>query len=941
MDEEKQIKLQFLDEAEDYLKLIESGLIGIGKGKVSNQSLDAILRAAHSLKGGAAMMGYPILSEVAHRLEDFWKIIKAGKITPVDAEVEDLFFASVDRLHHLTSLHRQQKGIESTWFETNLQPLLDKLHSHLGDLAPEDAAQIMAEDTGENMLNLLFETEVEECLQRLEVAINQPDRSHLQAEFSLAAEELGGLAEMLELPALVSFCNSMRAEIESGAEEKGAIATVALQELRRIQAMVLVEQLETIPSQFNWDALSAPQTQIPTTPVEVETKTVKKVPVPVASSGFDEFDREETFGSRVRVSVKHLEEMGHLFGELAIGRNGIEMQLKQMRQSVHLLKQRIKKLEQSNQTLRQAYDRVELQENALRPRLMTVGSLSSERQLATNQPSWNLSHDGSDSNFDLLEMDRYSNFHLVSQEIMETVVQIEEVASDIEVNLRETEGKAREINRATKLMETQISKVRMSPISKVLERFPRALRDLIRKYNKQVELKIRGGSTLVERPILEALREPLLHIFRNAFDHGIEAPEIRKKLGKPETGAIEITAAYRGNQTVITIKDDGRGIDFQKIRSQALKMGIDSQELTQATQQDLLELIFAPGFSTANQVTQLSGRGVGMDVVRTNLRQVRGDIHIDTKVGVGTTFTITVPFNLSVMRVFVVESNRMLLAFPTNAVEEVNVLKPAMLTETKGQKFLNWRESRIPLFSLQKWLTFNCPRSIMSTEMDPAIDGSTVLVIEQEENSVAVEVERYWGEQEVTIRQVEGNLTMPLGFSACTILGNGRVVPLVEPISLIAWLQHPQTETSKSFASALHQSQKKAATPKIQTIMIVDDSINVRRFLGLTLEKAGWRVEQAKDGKEALEKLKLGIQVQTIICDLEMPRMDGYSLLTYLKSHTQYKKIPIIMLTSRAGSKHRQLALNLGADGYFVKPFQEKELLAAIRDKLTYTTWQN
>jgi chemosensory pili system protein ChpA (sensor histidine kinase/response regulator) len=538
-------------------------------------------------------------------------------------------------------------------------------------------------------------------------------------------------------------------------------------------------------------------------------------------------------------------------------------------------------------------------------------------------------------------MDRYNDLHLVSGDMMEAIVQIQEATNDFEIYLTDTEKLNRELSRTSKLMQKNLNQVRMRPFSDLLKLFPRALRDLEIQYNKKVELQTKGGSTLLEKTVLETLNDPLLHLLRNAFDHGIENTETRKKLGKPEVGTIKITAAYRGNQTVITVSDDGKGIDLAKIRDKVQKkLGLDPEEIAQTTQKELLDLIFEPGFSTSEQVTDLSGRGVGMDVVRHAIEKIGGNIVVETKQGEGTKFILTVPFTLSVVRVLLVETQKMLLAFPSNAVEEVNLLDANIIVEKEGKEFLNWdeaEENRLPLIRLNQYLKFAHSTPNFDTEAIPVISEPTLLMIEQENDLVALMVDRYWGEQEVAIRPVEGKLKMPPGFTSCTILGDGRVVPLIDAVELLNWIDGQKDNSlnpsfhNLSFISSDLPDNFVNSTAK-KNIMVIDDSINVRRFLALTFSQQNYHVEQAKDGQDALEKLQAGIPIQAIICDIEMPRLDGYGFLAHLKSNPKFQNIPVVMLTSRSSEKHRKMAMNLGAVAYFSKPFQEKELLTVIQN---------
>jgi two-component system, chemotaxis family, sensor histidine kinase and response regulator PixL len=1023
-DRELQVRLQFLEEAGEYLNNIESGLLGLGSGQVTPQQMDGVLRAAHSIKGGAAMMGFQSLSHLAHRLEDFFKILKVGKSNLVDSHLESLLLSTVDFLHQIIVVNRQQKEVTQQWLATTVNPVFEQLHDILGDPQPEDAAALLSAEMGEDMSTLIFETEVEELLVKLETSLETLTPSKLLAELKLAAQELDGLGEMLELAAFSSLCQSVIEQVEATPDRVNNIARTAIQEWRRSQALVLIGQTEVLPNTLEIDgddaffsdvAIEASNffEELPTSddlallienenleeedlelfssletilPEDLSNIDFAAIEIPAefsveeitpefnftaeadnslvnfpellqtrtsitSSPDLTEEDSRESntvTDKTIRVAVKQLEQLSDLFGEVAIERNGLGLRLKSLRNLVNLLSQRIKTLEQSNFRLRIAYDKVATE--AISPLEMSKAIAIAVTPALTvntvNSASHNLQPSAtlkSDRYFDSLEMDSYSDIHLLSQEVMETIVQIQEVTKDIEINLEDTEKNSRELNRTTKQMQSTITRVRMRPLSDLLDRFPRALRDLELQYGKKVQLKVQGTTTLVERSILESLNDPLLHLFRNAFDHGIELPATRKAAGKSEQGTITIAANNRGNQTVITVSDDGGGINLEKIKSKALLIGVSPEDILKAKEEDLLDLIFEPGFSTAASVTDLSGRGVGMDVVKTNIEQINGKIQVKTELGIGTTFTITVPFTLSVVRVLLVESNGMLLAFPTNVVEEMLVLNPDSVLEAAGQEVLNWDGFIVRLIRLNKWL--NLPDFASGTPVEleetPTIEEPLVLMIAQNNDLVGIQVDRYWQEQEVTIRSIEGKISLPPGFTGCSILGNGRVVPLIDAIALLSWIENDRQAASNS-SHRLHfshqnfqdNSEKAIASAK-KTIMVVDDSINVRRFLALTLEKANYRVEQAKDGQDAIDKLQAGVNPQAVICDIEMPRLDGFGFLSRVKTLPHHKNLPVIMLTSRSGDKHRQLAMNLGATEYFSKPFKENVLLSTLQKLVT------
>ncbi|MDJ0659289.1 MAG: hybrid sensor histidine kinase/response regulator [Crocosphaera sp.] len=1002
-DKEKQIRLQFLTEAQDYLHQLESGLLGLGTHGLNRSTIDGLLRAAHSIKGGAAMMGFPTLSTLAHRLEDFFKVLKAGGNHTLDQQLEGLFLSSVDRLQQIAQWNRQGVEIDPTWLEKQINPLMDALYERLGEPQPEDAVNLLSEDAEQDMVLLMFESEVEGCLQRLESVLNDPQQPCLQAEFLIAAQELEGLGQMLELSSFSALCQSIIQAIETYPEAIPTVASIALEGWRRSQAMVLTGQREMLPRELNLSCLTATEendtwengfeelelddaplsfgipsnlepssllsgelTQFADMSLEVNaalelqqqgepneiimtSDTLKSyvstnefaqeaqtflaslndstapppeefIVTPATSEHQETQDNHEQ--NTIRVPVKQLETLGDQFGELTIERNGLNLQLKRFRRLIELLSDRIQTLEQSNQQLRHNYD------HGIKSGKQEV-SRTDNGQINTFLET-----------FDSLEMDRYGDVHLVSQQMMDTIVQLQEVTSDLQLNLEETESSSRGFSRTSQLMHNTITQLRMRPISDVVGRFPRGLREMEVQYGKQVNLKIKGGETLLDRAVLEALNDPLLHLLRNAFDHGIETPEVRQARGKTPTGTIKITAGYRGNKTVITLQDDGEGIDWEKIRLKALDMGLKEADLQQATEEDLLDLIFEPGFSTATEVTDLSGRGVGMDIVRTNLRQIQGDIQVYSQPQKGTTFTITIPFTLSMVRVVLVESAGMLLAFPHTVIEEIIPVDPKMLMKGVGKEVLNWDGSLIPLINLKQGFDFSRSPQMIPTEGTPVIDQRTALIIAHGNDYVGIPIDRYWGEQEVAIRQVQGNIGLPQGFSGCTILGDGRVVPLVDVMELLESFNDPVSPSSltRKLFPTIGELETLFIENEATSIMVVDDSINVRRFLALTLEKAGYRVEQAKDGQDALEKLQGGLSatVQLVISDIEMPRLDGYGFLSHLKSDVMLQQLPVIMLTSRSGDKHRQLAMNLGASAYFSKPFKETNLLTTIKQLIEH-----
>lgn len=693
------------------------------------------------------------------------------------------------------------------------------------------------------------------------------------------------------------------------------------------------------------------QSQAAAEPEEFEEILVE--PVESASTNAQEL-QENT----VRVPIKLLTQLNDLFGELIIQRNTMNSRLAQMEDLMNLFSQRMGNLETTNTELQTFCNQLSVATSlpvfrsgngaaasrqstydadmmAGRIPLRGGSAIASTSQVATP-----------DQGFDSLELDRYSDLHLLSQDQRETLVQLREVSSDVKLNMREIKQASSNLNRTAKSLQINVTRARMRPLSDIVERFPRTVRDLSLQYGKTVDLKISGGGTLIDRFVAVHLRDPLMHLLRNAFDHGIEDTETRQAQGKPPQGTIEIRAAHRGNQTLISISDDGAGINLTKIRARAYQMGLTDELLDSMSQSDLLGMIFEPGFSTAAQVTNLSGRGIGMDVVRTNLEQIRSEVKVDTQPGMGTTFTISVPFTLSIVRVLLVESGGMQLAFPTDGIEEMIRLNAVQVFDSPDQKVINWEGLTVPLIHLDQWLEFRCPQRNSVTEATPIISEPSILIISRGERLSGIYIDRFWGEREVVIRQVENVISLPAGFNGCTILEDGHVVPLADAAKLLEWIDNDEAEDEISrpqrwrhlLQSGVEQEppRQQLALPQAQqtSVLVVDDSINMRQLLRTTLEQAGYGVEQGKDGQDAVDQLFGGLSVDAVVCDIEMPRLDGYGVLAEIKADAKLKNLPIIMLTSRGSEKHRQLAMRLGATAYITKPYQDHELLQMIEQVL-------
>ena len=1031
MDNDKRIPLKFLDESEDCCDRIEATVLGLANTIPNPQAIDEALRAAHSVKGGAAMMGFAPLSHVAHQLEDFFKILRVRYHSKsINIDVETLLLAGVDCLRQVGELHRQEQLVDEAWLATQSQPIFDRLRQHLGDLRPEDEDALLSQEGDVDPGILLFEGGVNEALDLLDRQFDLAPAQLLQ-ELQATAEELSDFGRMAKLDRFVDLCQSVKSQSQSiSAPQALELTYRAIKVWRKAHSLVLLGRFDKIPDRlprvpsnpdqleldspleiherFNPSSglasldLSLLQSEIANLDIQTEEsddeiqaplelfselaafdspefpadlgadwdddRRQPEVGTLILDSPLELFSELAAFDSpefptdlgalrviqqtaipdtvsppslstskrqsqTVRVPVEYLQQFNTVFGKLILERNAIDLRLAEIQNYTGLMRKRMKQLESSNQELRQWYDKAAIlfQRGSANERLIPTP----ENTIAPANLPILKSITSQSLEFDLLEMDRYNDLHLVSQTQIETIVQLQEVTADIELSLQEMTRSVTSLNQTTRTLQVNLTRTQTLPFADVVKRFPRLIRDLSVQFGKSVTLQIQGENIGIDRAMLENLSDPLMHLLRNAFDHGIEDPATRIAAGKSTQGSIVLTASQRSGETMITIADDGGGVKLDRIRDRLQQMGLPAAEVAKMPEAQLLDVIFEPGFSTAASLTELSGRGVGMDVVRTNLEQVRGNIRIETQPGIGTTFIIRVPLTLSIVKVMLLERSGFFFAVSVDSVKEIIHFQPDLVT-ADGTK-ITWQSQSIPLIALEQGISFGRNSRTFGLPGRPTISQPTVLIVGEDRRSRAFYIDRYWGEQEVTLRSIDSPMPLTPGFGNSIILGDGRVVPLLDPIQFASWILDTPNSIAREKShhqfveSSLVEIDAVAEPIQAQTILVIDDSINVRRYLAVMLEKEGYQVEQAKDGQEAVEKLLAGLVVQAAICDIEMPRLDGYGVLETLRSNQDFEDLPILMLTSRNSEKHRMLAINLGASAYFSKPYTESELLAMLR----------
>ncbi|MEA5569442.1 response regulator [Calothrix sp. UHCC 0171] len=633
--------------------------------------------------------------------------------------------------------------------------------------------------------------------------------------------------------------------------------------------------------------------------------------------------RTARFEQLMKVPVKHLDDMSNLVGELVVNRNTLEQDQERLRQSLDNLLIQVHHLSDVGARMQELYERSLLEASLLATR---KGSFSNTANV--------VSHKDTDRGFSELEMDRFTPFHTLSQEMIELIVRVRESASDIDFVTEETERVARQFRQVTTQLQEGLTRARMVPFSQVTDRVKRGVRDNAIKCGKQVELVIEGQDTLIDKMILEHLTDPLVHMLNNAIAHGIETPEERQSKGKSPVGTITVRAFHQGNQTVISVSDDGAGIDPEQVKQKAIRVGLITPAQAKTMPRiEVYELLFQPNFSTRDKADDLAGRGVGMDVVRTSISEIRGTINTDSTLNKGTNFTIRLPLTLSICKALSCVSDKARVAFPMDGVEDtLDVPVRNIQKNSAGESFISWRDTQLPFKPLKDLLTLNrqlSRGSVYGGNRDD--DMVSVVVIRSGNTLIALQVDQVLSEQEIVIKQFEGPAPKPIGVAGATVLGDGRIMPIADVLEIIDIFQG---RTSKQSAVTIFDAPNSGSTDNMgakidPTVLIVDDSITVRELLSLSFNKAGYRVEQARDGQEAWDKLRSGLPCDIVFCDIEMPRCDGLELLSRIQKEPSLNHLPIAMLTSRGADKHKQMAINLGASGYFTKPYLEEALLEA------------
>ncbi|MBW4472448.1 MAG: hybrid sensor histidine kinase/response regulator [Stenomitos rutilans HA7619-LM2] len=620
----------------------------------------------------------------------------------------------------------------------------------------------------------------------------------------------------------------------------------------------------------------------------------------------------------VRVNLGQLERLDYLAGELLINQNQQTMQDDQFRLAVQELVLHLQKHKRTLSSL-QSWSDLTLATNGSSP-----------------QP---LLSDGM-TDFDALEMDRYTDFHVLVQAALNDLVQLEIVGESLETQIRQARQARETQKRLLTSIQDDLTTARMQPLSETLNRLSRVLQQLATVHSKPVAMSLSGMSVLVDKAIAEKLYNPLLHLVRNAFDHGIEAPALRQASGKPETGQIHIHAYHQGNRTLIEIRDDGQGIDWQRVAEKAIAIGLVTPDVAaDLSSAQLADFLFRSGFSTAAQVNDLSGRGVGLDMVRSEMQALKGTVNVSSTPGHGTTFTLSLPLSFSTTRLMICQQHGITYALPINVIQQVILSQPNQLMQTSGQQMvLHWQaddvEQMVPVHTLAQLL--NIPRS--KTLAEDSSQRTPIILLQGTEGLWGLRVDQVMGEQELVIRPLGTAIAPPPYVYGCSLLNDRQMALVIDPVILQAFHIAPLSALQPTKAPATLHSLLVTAPPSRTHILLIEDSLTVRHSLARTLQEQGYRVSQAGDGLEAFTFLQQDPDVHLIISDVEMPRMNGFEFLSQLRKTPTLQTIPVVMLTSRSGEKYRQFATDLGANAFVNKPFSAEALLPLLETLINPST---
>ena len=875
---------------------------------------------AHSLKGAAALYGYDTASALAGILEKAFEQLVAApqrewpRLVPMVRELVERLRRQIEVIQKTGAEERGSlddlpgRFPDAIRFMQAVDALPDsylipELETEVcGYFIPE--AQEYLETITSSLLELEKDPEEVGELQRLFRAVHTLKGS----AYTVGFQSVGDLTHELEdivdgvLDGHVQLSPELTDRVFQGLD---AIRLLLRRDPERLDACrtefkrALVKLRE---GRASWIA-PAPLIEGTATPATAKTRVPRRlkrrerVRAPAAPAG-------EAF---IRVKRDRLERLVNLVGELVIGRSRLE--------------QRLMVLDQLSRQVLTCQGKM----------LDTVSAFEEKHAFSLPEPiadKLEMSPTAFLMNFGELEFDKYDDFNILSRSMAEVSADIAESMAQLSAMIRHSREDMGRLQQLSLGLRDEIAQARMVPLNTLFTRFQKAVREMGRTAGKSVILDISGGDIELDTDVVQRLLDPVIHIVRNAVYHGIESSEAREAAGKPAAGTISLNAVYRGTTVLIEIKDDGAGLNVEKIKATAVSTGLlDAMQAAALSQSEAMELIYVPGFSTAPEVGDQAGRGVGMDVVKQAVEALNGHIDIHSEPGVGTTFTLRLPLTLLISAALIIRAGQQRFAVPLPAIREVIGSAAQAVRHIDGRWLLQIGDDNVEIRAIAQ---------LLGERMEAPKPTSPVVVLQARQKALGITVDELIGRQEIVIKAL-GPLAFfqGSGYSGAAIDPEGRVMLVLDVERLLmerTGARIPAAGRSRmAVASSVNEADNLSATPdrSATRILLIDDSLSVRKFIGRMLQAAGYQVDTAVDGEEGLRKAALE-SYRLIITDLEMPKMNGYEVIQSLRDLPRTRTTPIMVMTTRAADKHRQIAMSLGANAYIAKPIEERSLILEV-----------
>ncbi|HFQ2198728.1 TPA: Hpt domain-containing protein [Pseudomonas aeruginosa] len=937
----------FLEEAVDILESAGQALAQWQAEPGALSSLSALQRDLHTLKGGARMAEIGEIGDLAHELEFLYEGLCGGRLRASPA-----LFGLLQRCHD--ELAEMLEAVRGHRTLPDGQALIAEIRRLRSD--PDEqlsvptsvslkplAAKGAAADESE-ILDIFLE-EADDLLENLELALGRWDGGNgdaqplddllrilhtLKGGARLAGQtELGNLAHDLEqyltdaqqqgapwpdsllldaqsgLEGLQRQVDLLRERLaeddEAGERPEPAQALVQADDTDRAVASALAELTRLAPAAGAIMAAEAAPPAAPATTLPFVRK---------AQEAAQEAASRRAPQELVKVPAELLENLVNLAGETSIFRGRVEQQVSDVGFTLG-------EMESTIERVRDQLRRLDTE---------TQAQILSRHQADAERAGY--------EEFDPLEMDRYSQLQQLSRALFESASDLLDLKETLAAKNRDAETLLLQQARVNTELQEGLMRTRMVPFDRLVPRLRRIVRQVAGELGKQVEFVVGNADGEMDRTVLERIVAPLEHMLRNAVDHGIESGETRRAAGKPEHGTIRLNIGREGGDILLTLSDDGAGIRLDAVRRKAIERGLMSAD-SDLSDHEVLQFVLESGFSTAEKVTQISGRGVGLDVANSEVKQLGGSVSIQTEPGQGTRFNVRLPFTVSVNRALMVLSGEDLYAVPLNTIEGIVRVSPyelEALYDQRGEAGLDTPSFEYAGQSYElKYLG-----ELLNNGQEPKLVGQSlplpVILVRSSEHAVAVQVDSLAGSREIVVKSLGPQFAGVAGISGATLLGDGRVVVILDLLATIRSRHALLGQESRRERLALRQemaaSESEQQRPPL--VMVVDDSVTVRKVTTRLLERNGMNVLTAKDGVDAIAQLQEH-RPDILLLDIEMPRMDGFEVATLVRHDERLGNLPIIMITSRTGEKHRERALGIGVNQYLGKPYQETELLEAIQ----------